>query len=90
MNFLSGRGAEEPTVYGWNTKVSAPFGKEVKTIIVVDTSLHSLKLLACLLKEQVSSLTCFPMWDILTKLFCVSQWKFLRIMTFDLSRRLMT
>ena len=25
MNFLSGRGAEEPTVYGWNTKVSAPF-----------------------------------------------------------------
>ena len=24
MNFLSGRGAEEPTVYGWNTKVSAP------------------------------------------------------------------
>ena len=25
MNFLSGRGAEETTVYGWNTKVSAPF-----------------------------------------------------------------
>ena len=25
MNFLSGQGAEEPTVYGWNTKVSAPF-----------------------------------------------------------------
>ena len=25
MNFLSGRGAEEPTVYGLNTKVSAPF-----------------------------------------------------------------
>ena len=25
MNFLSGRGTEEPTVYGWNTKVSAPF-----------------------------------------------------------------
>ena len=25
MNFLSGWGAEEPTVYGWNTKVSAPF-----------------------------------------------------------------
>ena len=25
MNFLSGRGVEEPTVYGWNTKVSAPF-----------------------------------------------------------------
>ena len=24
MNFLSGREAEEPTVYGWNTKVSAP------------------------------------------------------------------
>ena len=24
MNFLSGGGAEEPTVYGWNTKVSAP------------------------------------------------------------------
>ena len=25
MNFVSGRGAEEPTVYGWNTKVSALF-----------------------------------------------------------------
>ena len=25
MNFLSGRWAEELTVYGWNTKVSAPF-----------------------------------------------------------------
>ena len=25
MKFLGGRGAEEPTVYGWNTKVSAPF-----------------------------------------------------------------
>ena len=25
MYFLSCRGAEEPTVYGWNTKVSAPF-----------------------------------------------------------------
>ena len=25
MNFLSGRGAEELTVYDWNTKVSAPF-----------------------------------------------------------------
>ena len=25
MNFLSGRGAEEATVYGWNTKVGAPF-----------------------------------------------------------------
>ena len=25
MNFLSGWGAEELTVYGWNTKVSAPF-----------------------------------------------------------------
>ena len=25
MNFLSGRGAKEPTVYGWNTEVSAPF-----------------------------------------------------------------
>ena len=24
MNFLSGRGAEELTVYSWNTKVSAP------------------------------------------------------------------
>ena len=24
MNFLIGQGAEEPTVYGWNTKVSAP------------------------------------------------------------------
>ena len=25
MNFLSGRGAEKLTVYGWNTKVSVPF-----------------------------------------------------------------
>ena len=27
MNFLSGKGAEEPTVCGWNTKVSVPFKK---------------------------------------------------------------
>ena len=37
MYSLSGQGAEEPTVYGWNTKVSAPFnyvsvvGKNVNT-----------------------------------------------------------
>ena len=30
MNFLSGRGAEEPTVYGWNTKVSAPLYLELE------------------------------------------------------------
>ena len=30
MNFLSGRGAEELTVYSWNTKVSAP--------LAIDTS----------------------------------------------------
>ena len=35
MNFLSGRGAEELTVYGWNTKVSAPFGKP-DTLLLYD------------------------------------------------------
>ena len=29
MKFLSGQGAEELTVYGWNTKVSAPFGEDI-------------------------------------------------------------
>ena len=32
--FLSGPGAEEPTVYGWYTKVSAPFDKKYKEQLI--------------------------------------------------------